>query len=785
MASVISAVEGATGPAASRAFSTFHVESGPNPLPYAAYTLNLLNGSLLPQNALAPGCSLPVPAPYIVHFPAGPTAALALPSLHELFVACPTGIVLVVNDTTGALLATVPVGALPIAFAARDVGGSDLVYVANWDSSNVTVISSATNRVVGSIDSLPALSSPSGLAFGPGAVDLYVTEYSVGVVGVLSAATGALVASIPVGEHPSDVAFDPLNGLLYVTNEGSNSVSVLSPRNHSVVETVAVGSAPSGVAAALSNGELFVSNRASANVSLISGTSNRVVANVPVGPGPLGIAYSSTSGLAYVAVNASDSVALLDPTTDAVVAHLAVGTEPVGFAVAPDAVLSVNTASYNLSRISTAAPRVLGTIEIAASPRGMAFDPVTSQLFVPLGGNDSVAAINTTTQRIVALIRTGLEPSFAVYDPDNGRVYVDNHMSDTISVIDPLSDTVLDTIPVGEGPTSMVIDPASGDLYVGGGHIYLVEIVNTTTDSVTGSIPVGNTPYGLVYANVDGGRIYVTNYRSANLSVIDPSTNTVVGNYPLAAGPTLMAYQASQQTLYISSFGKDQLLPFNTTTDTLGAPIPVGATPLGVLTGGPAGMIYVANYGSDNLTVVSPSGQRVVGSVSVGSEPIAAALLPNGYTYVTDAGSSAITLLSNNSLLSVAISASQTTLPTTSSVQLTAQTACTLGPCPWSVHFRWSSTSLYGKLNASTGSVVTFASGNQTETVQVTVTATLGTANASATASLTVGGPPTFLGFTGSAGYIVLASGIIAAAAVIGSGAWVWRSRRSSRGRGG
>ncbi|MGA8577913.1 MAG: hypothetical protein WB579_04485, partial [Bryobacteraceae bacterium] len=84
--------------------------AGSPAIPYVAYTLNLLNGSLLPQNVPAPGCSLPRPAPYIVHFPEGPTAALDLPGLNELFVACPTGNLLVINDTTGALISTISVG---------------------------------------------------------------------------------------------------------------------------------------------------------------------------------------------------------------------------------------------------------------------------------------------------------------------------------------------------------------------------------------------------------------------------------------------------------------------------------------------------------------------------------------------------------------------------------------------------------------------------------------------------------------------------------------------------
>lgn len=752
-------------------------------LPYTAYTLNVVNGSLLPQNQPGPGCSLPTPAPYIVHFPEGPTAAMTIPALNEVVVVCPTGDLLVVNATTGGLVSVIPVGVGPDAIAPSTAPGSGLYYVVNEVSSSVSVVSWVTNEVVGVLG-LPALTMPDGLALGPGGSTLYVTEAAAGVVSVLSLPSGALVQTIPVGEAPAGAAFDPLNGLLYVANHGAATVSVISPRNDSVVATIPAGFNPVDVAVSLSNGNVYVSNEASANVTVIDDQNNTVLTSVPVGAGPLGVAYSPSDDAVYVADNGSDAVSIINTTTNAVGSPVPVGTTPVAVAPGPGAVYSVNSAAYNLSEIRTSSHTVVNTLEIAASPRGMAYDPTNGQLYIPLGGNDSVAVVNTATNHLVTLIRTGLEPSLAAYDPLNGMVYVDNHMSDTVSVIDPASNTVTTTIPVGEGPTSMALDPSTGNLYIGGGHIYVVEVLNTTTNTITNTIPVGNTPYGLIYAPVDGGRVYVTNYRSNNLSIIDPATESVIGNYPVGTGPTLMAYDSANQLLYISSFGTNQIIPLNTSTDIFASPIGVGMQPMGILSGGPGGLLYVTNYGSGNLTAISPATGRTVGSTLVGSEPIASALLPNGQTYVTDAGASSVSILSNNTFLGLAINASATSVSPDGSVTLTAVPTCVAATCPSSVAYSWAPASVPGGgwfLNATTGPVVTLYVGNSSGTINISVLASLGLAVFSSHVLVTVSGSSSSSGSSGLQGvalYALIAGVVIAVAAVVAS-LWYVRAHRA------
>src|SRR5579875_446748 len=740
-------------------------------LPYPAYTLNLLNGSLLPQNAPAPACSLPTAAPYIVHAPNGPNGSLALAGLNQLWVVCPNGQLLVLNATTGALLAHAVVGAAPGAMVAQSLGGSDLVYVANSGSANLSVLSSSTDRVVGTIP-LPTGAVPMGLALGPGGNDLFVTDAASGSVRVVSTQNQSLVGSIGVGLRPSGIAFDPVDGWIYVANNGSDTVSIIAPANRTVLAQVPVGVGPVGVAVSSVTGTVDVSNFGSGNVSILPPFGFRAVASVPVAGGPRAIAYSPADDSVYVAGFQSGNVSILSDAHPPAVTTVAVGTAPSSISVGGGIVYTVNAQTLNVSRISATRHQIVGTLTVATAPRGMAYDPATSELYVPLGGNDSVAVINVSQGKLVGLIRTGVEPSLALYDPFDGRIYVDNHYSSTLSVIDPTRNVVVATIPLSEGPTSLALDPISHDLYVGGGHIGMVQVVDPAQESVVASIPVGNTPYGLLYAPVNGGEIFVTNYRSNTLSVIDPATNQVTGTYSVGSGPTLMAYVPGGP-LYIASFGSGRLLPFNVTSDTVGPAIPVGSGPMGVLANGPGGLLYVVNYGSANLTAIDPVTERPVGSVPVGVQPIAAALLPSGATYVTDAGGSSISILSNASLQGLSVAPSKPTATPGGGAALRALPRCAPAPCPASTLYRWTIVRGAGSLNSTRGSGVTFLAGPDPGTVALSVQAVLGPWVQWANFTLTVANPalsPTILGLPPAGAYALLGGVGIGVAGILVGG---------------
>ncbi|MFI5775397.1 beta-propeller fold lactonase family protein [Streptomyces sp. NPDC051658] len=120
--------------------------------------------------------------------------------------------------------------------------------------------------------------------------------------------------------------------------------------------------------------------------------------------------------------------------------------------------------------------------------------------------------------------------------------------------------------------------------YVANGVSNNVSVIDTTTNTVVGSpIPVGNNPAG-VAITPNGQRAYVTNGGSNNVSVIDTATNTVVGSpIPVGNNPLDVAITPNGQRAYITNEQSNSVSVIDTTTNTVvGSPIPVGNNPFGI-----------------------------------------------------------------------------------------------------------------------------------------------------------------------------------------------------------
>jgi YVTN family beta-propeller protein len=63
-----------------------------------------------------------------------------------------------------------------------------------------------------------------------------------------------------------------------------------------------------------------------------------------------------------------------------------------------------------------------------------------------------------------------------------------------------------------------------------------VSVIDTATNAVVTTIAVGDTPVAVAVAP-NGTRAYVTNFFSETVSVIDTATNAVVATIPVGNGP--------------------------------------------------------------------------------------------------------------------------------------------------------------------------------------------------------------------------------------------------------
>ncbi len=201
--------------------------------------------------------------------------------------------------------------------------------------SSVEVVPYSASGYLNVTHIIPVGSAPFGVAFDSGRGDIFVANTVSSNVSVISDATQTVVANIAVGVGPLGVAYDWVTDEIYVANNGTANVSVISGTTLSVVATVSVGMNPLGVAFDGATGRLFVADHGSSQVSVISGSDNRLLTSVNVGSDPYGVAIDPAADTVYVTNPGSSNVSVLSAASDSLVATVPV-VPPFGSTAGPN-----------------------------------------------------------------------------------------------------------------------------------------------------------------------------------------------------------------------------------------------------------------------------------------------------------------------------------------------------------------------------------------------------------------------------------------------------------------
>jgi YVTN family beta-propeller protein len=109
--------------------------------------------------------------------------------------------------------------------------------------------------------------------------------------------------------------------------------------------------------------------------------------------------------------------------------------------------------------------------------------------------------------------------------------------SNWVAVVDTASKKVVAVIAVGYSPVGVAINPSGTRLYVANFYSDTVSVINTVTNKVTGTVKAGVHPYLGMVVSPSGTRLYVGNYGSNSVSVINTATNKVIRTISLKSFP--------------------------------------------------------------------------------------------------------------------------------------------------------------------------------------------------------------------------------------------------------
>lgn len=210
--------------------------------------------------------------------------------------------------------------------------------------------------------------------------------------------------------------------------------------------------------------------------------------------------------------------------------------------------------------------------------------------------------------------------------------------------------TVVATIPVGSSPFGAAVNETTDRVYVANYGSNTVSVIDGSTNTVIATVPVGANPFGAAVNEVTN-RAYITNagfgYASpGSVSVIDGTSNSVIATVPVGLEAEGVAVNPTTNRIYVANFASYTVSVIDGTTNSVIATVPVGTEPDGVTVNPAINRIYVANELDNAVSVIDGAANAVIASVPVGPRP--APIAANATTdriYVGDADTDTVSVI--------------------------------------------------------------------------------------------------------------------------------------------
>lgn len=313
----------------------------------------------------------------------------------------------------------------------------------------------------------------------------YVANDESSTVSVIDIATNSVIATIPVAPHPRSVTVSPDGKRLYVgqwadatgcCNVRNGSVSVIDTTTNTVVATIPVGKSPYSILITPDGGRAYVLNQYDTTISVISTSSNSIIKTLTLDTNPGAGTLNSTGTRLYVSVGYSKGIYIIDTSSDTVIDTIPITLGAGSSAISPDnsRLYVTNGDDFNSylavvdlinKTVITKIPMALGVYDVAINSDGSRVYVTNNNCCDASKGNGTVTVVDTTSNTVITTIPVGPVPDGLAVTPDSKYVYIANDgsigtpTSNTVSVINTATNTVVKNVTVGYQPFDVAIGP--------------------------------------------------------------------------------------------------------------------------------------------------------------------------------------------------------------------------------------------------------------------------------------------------------------------------------------
>jgi YVTN family beta-propeller protein len=323
----------------------------------------------------------------------------------------------------------------------------------------------------------------------------YVVNSNSEDVSVIDTATNRVVATVPLGRGLQPGVASPDGKHVYVPDSCSDMIWVIdTASNEALRDGIQVGRAPHSMAVSPDGKTGYVTNLDAGTVSVIDTAKNAVVSTIQVGPNPKGVTFAVEGKRAYVArANRGDgrggpgvgAVVVVDTANQSIVDTITIDALfdlPSAIAITPDGKQVYLSDGSGINVLDTASNKIVQTVfpKIDNSQGqvvpggfgagGMAVTPDGKFLYATLTRLSNppqsfVWVIDTTTNTVVLpeLWSGASWIAGLAVTPDGKSVYVatqrDEVFFDDVLVLDATTNTVVTTVRVRTAPVGVAMAP--------------------------------------------------------------------------------------------------------------------------------------------------------------------------------------------------------------------------------------------------------------------------------------------------------------------------------------
>ena len=332
--------------------------------------------------------------------------------------------------------------------------------------------------------------------------------------------------------------------MVYVPNSRSGSVTVIDPKTYQVVRTFLTGKVPQHVVPSYDLLTLWVANNSSNSLTPIDPFTAQEGKPVRVDD-PYNMYFTPDGKSAMVIAEARRRIDFRDPQDMKLDQSLRVqckGLDHVEFTADNRYAIATCEFSGQLVKVDLATRSVVGYLTL---------DPDRFTNYIPRQIKRYLGRRNAKNAAMAALMNVPSMPQDIRSSADGTKFYVADMKEDGVFVVDPVKLERIGFIHTGVGTHGIYPSRDGTKLYV--------------------------TNRG--WNNIAGGR-----HGPGSISVLDPSTDKVVANWPVPGGgsPDMGDVTADGKELWVSGRYDDEVYVFDTATGKLTHRIPVGREPHGL-----------------------------------------------------------------------------------------------------------------------------------------------------------------------------------------------------------